>query len=625
MPPIVRGAMPIHGRLVNVDGGLNIAVISEGFTLAELPGFAVVAQQLVQAFTTTPPFSTSAPQLNIIRVDVESRSSARLIVDRSGATPPPPWEIAFGTRFNREGTPRLIFGDDRLVKTTIRRDANLPFVDHFLVVVNSLLEGGAATNGVGWFTLHGTTWAQVAVHELGHSAYGLADEYEYSTGLTGELPGTYFGAEPAAPNVTANPDRATLRDTIKWKPLLTFGLPMPTTKPSVPPTSCTAFNKPPFGVFAADAVGAYEGAEQRACRIFRPVQTCKMRDHDRPFCPVCARAIAAAPNGHFEPVINVFFEVAVPDRRVGSGVDWTHVVMLPATSGPLDSESVLFYETASGAFQVSNLDVLQVGLASDVAHGVTDPGLQWLVPVVSSSGVQLIGLRLTPPSRIQYRIGLAQSFQPQQVQQVAELPIAPFIVASFTRGANTFLLRYQRTSGLIGLEHLNPNGQVGAFPQIPIALEAWEPGWSAITVVQGNFKDLVLCYDTKSGTAAIREIPSLTGSAITQPIWTATNHLVPGLTHFRSILRGSLPFVIGMSSFTGMGGMYTVRAAGKGLDFFQSIPMPTDVPMQPASAAGPGVGGTAFLLRQSRVDLRQLIAYNRVRNVLRVYRVSEIV
>jgi hypothetical protein len=622
MPPIVRGVTAIHGRLVDVDGGLNIAVISEGFTLAELPGFGVVAQQLVQAFTTTPPFSTSGARMNIIRVDVESRSSARLITDLSGATPPPPWEIAFGARFNREGIPRYVFGDDLLVRKTIRKDANLPFIDHFVVVVNSLLNGGGAKDGVGWFTLHGT-WAQTAVHELGHSAYGLADEYEHSTALPGELPGTYFGAEPAAPNVTANPDRATLRDTIKWKPLLTFGLPMPTTKPSVPPTSCTAFNKPAFGQFPADAVGAYEGAEQRACRIFRPVQSCKMRDHDDPFCPVCARGITTAPNGHFEPVINVFSEVPVPDRRGGSGVDWTHVVLLPATSGPLDSDFVLFYDAASGAFQVSNLDVLQASLASDVVHGVTDSGLQWLVPVVSSTGVQLIGLRLTPPSRLQYRIGLAQGFQPQQVQQVPELPIAPFIVTSFTRGSNTFLLRYQRTSGLMGLEHLNPNGQVGAFPQIPIALEAWEPGWSAIAVVQGNFKDFVLCYDTKSGTAAIREVPSLTGSASTPPIWTASNHLVPGLTHFRSILRGSLPFVIGMSSFTGMGGMYTVRAAGKGLDFLQSIPMPTDVPMQPASAAGPGGGGDAFLLRRS-VDLRQLIAYNRVRNVLRVYRVAEI-
>src|SRR5262245_24372511 len=127
MPPIVRGVAAIHGRLVNVDGGLNIAVISEGFTQVELPGFAVVAEKLVQAFTTTPPFSTTAPQMNIIRVDVESRSSARLIADRSGATPAPPWETAFGARFNREGIPRSVFGDGRLVKKTIRQDASLPF------------------------------------------------------------------------------------------------------------------------------------------------------------------------------------------------------------------------------------------------------------------------------------------------------------------------------------------------------------------------------------------------------------------------------------------------------------------------------------------------------------------
>ena len=39
-------------------------------------------------------------------------------------------------------------------------------------------------------------------------------------------------------------------------------------------------------------VGAFEGGGYRAKGVYRPVETCRMRDNHNPaFCPVCERAI----------------------------------------------------------------------------------------------------------------------------------------------------------------------------------------------------------------------------------------------------------------------------------------------------------------------------------------------
>ena len=58
--------------------------------------------------------------------------------------------------------------------------------------------------------------AQIAIHEMGHSAFGLADEYG------GNGAGTPAG-EPSQPNVT----RDTSLTTNKWRDLIAPSTPMP--------------------------------------------------------------------------------------------------------------------------------------------------------------------------------------------------------------------------------------------------------------------------------------------------------------------------------------------------------------------------------------------------------------
>ncbi|MEZ5193243.1 MAG: M64 family metallopeptidase [Nocardioides sp.] len=130
--------------------------------------------------------------------------------------------------------------------------ALVPDVDVILVFVNHVQPGGTGADGVavsyagGW--LDGT-----AIHELGHSAFGLGDEYPYLAGCaSGETTqDQYTGAEPLEPNLTINVDRAT----IKWASYVDASTPLPTTV-NPDPTQCDTQPNP----FPDDTIGAYEAA-----------------------------------------------------------------------------------------------------------------------------------------------------------------------------------------------------------------------------------------------------------------------------------------------------------------------------------------------------------------------------
>jgi len=113
---------------------------------------------------------------------------------------------------------------------------------------------------------------------MGHSVYGLTDEYGSGDGLA-PPPG-----EPSQPNAT----RDTNRTTTKWRALIKAATPMPSQcNPACTASTCVAPTLPP----PADAVGTYEGANYSDCGVYRPLANCKMRELVAPFCPVCAGVI----------------------------------------------------------------------------------------------------------------------------------------------------------------------------------------------------------------------------------------------------------------------------------------------------------------------------------------------
>ena len=194
------------------------------------------------------------------------------------ATPPVTastyFDATFCSMFAGSPLERLLTIDDGLALSVA--NTYVPLKNQVLCIVNSTKYGGS---GGSVATCSVDPQAnEIAIHEIGHSAFLLADEYG------GNGSGTPAG-EPGQPNVT----RDTNRTTNKWRALIAPTTPMPSACDATCASStCTPPATPP----AAGAVGTYEGAIYSDCNTYRPLPSCYMRDY-APFCPVCAGVIRA--------------------------------------------------------------------------------------------------------------------------------------------------------------------------------------------------------------------------------------------------------------------------------------------------------------------------------------------
>jgi hypothetical protein len=150
---------------------------------------------------------------------------------------------------------------------------------------NSPVYGGSGgTIGVTSTASTPDGWENIAIHEMGHSALGLADEYASYQGCGIDTDRDHYtSGEPSQPNVTIDSDRVS----IKWVDLIMDATPMPTT--SNP--DCTQCDSQPSPV-PTGTVGAFEGADSYHCGVYRPEFDCRMRSLSSPFCAVCQGQIS---------------------------------------------------------------------------------------------------------------------------------------------------------------------------------------------------------------------------------------------------------------------------------------------------------------------------------------------
>jgi hypothetical protein len=134
-----------------------------------------------------------------------------------------------------------------------------------LVVANSAKYGGSG--GAATVFSCEPNWAsEIAIHELGHSLFGLADEYDAG--------GQAATMSPVEPNVSGS----AVRSQLKWASFVAATTPLPTQRRGAP-------------VPAGKPIGAYEGAKYQPSSVYRPEFDCKMRTPGQPFCAVCRRII----------------------------------------------------------------------------------------------------------------------------------------------------------------------------------------------------------------------------------------------------------------------------------------------------------------------------------------------
>lgn len=281
----------VIGAVQILDNGdpaerFNLVLVAEGYRESELAQFASDADHFVEGFLGTDPFDIHQCAFNIWRLDVASDESGAddpVACGGTGATP----RTFFDARFCNNGIRRALTCNKVSVMNVVSN--HVPQYHSAQVIVNSPVYGG--TGGAVGISSTATEnlsgdpvdWRDILIHEMGHSIFGLADEYFYYAGCDENEPAQnqHDSFEPPEPNVTISP-----MATGKWSDLITTGN-LPTS------TNPNCGQCPPDIVPAPSnlIVGTYEGAHYTHCGAYRPSYNCKMRKLSEPFCAVCRREI----------------------------------------------------------------------------------------------------------------------------------------------------------------------------------------------------------------------------------------------------------------------------------------------------------------------------------------------
>lgn len=270
---------PFEG--VNLTGCVDLAIVAEGYTEAQMGKFYADCQRAVDALFEREPFKSLKNRFNVVAVAAPSKESGPSVPHR-GVWHSTPANSHYDTFYSNR---YLMSQDMHRIYDLL---SGVPF-EHIMVLVNSdTYGGGGIFNQVTFSTSDHPTFKQVFVHEFGHSYGGLGDEYAYD-----DMDEEWYPAdtEPWEPNLT------TLKDfESKWADLMPKKQPIPTPlDPKVPDfkridqndaKAMEALNK------CTQVVGVFEGAGYQSKGCYRPAQECRMKINEvLDFCPVCRRAI----------------------------------------------------------------------------------------------------------------------------------------------------------------------------------------------------------------------------------------------------------------------------------------------------------------------------------------------
>ena len=280
--PGKRDYTPTEGPLdgdPDITECIDLAIVAEGYTHAQMGKFYSDCQRAVDALFAREPFKSLKNRFNVVAVAAESLEGGPSVPHLGR------WRhTAVSTNYDT-------FYSDRYLTT---RDihhlydllSGVPF-EHIIVLVNSdTYGGGGIYNQVMVTTSDHPTFAQVLVHEFGHSYAGLGDEYFYDDAYETMYPAD---TEPWEPNLTTLVDFQS-----KWADMLPKGTAIPTPPdPKVPNYRKITNEKEQRLLNAAtQRVGVFEGGGYQSKGVYRPAQECRMKVNEvEDFCPVCARAI----------------------------------------------------------------------------------------------------------------------------------------------------------------------------------------------------------------------------------------------------------------------------------------------------------------------------------------------
>jgi hypothetical protein len=161
-------------------------------------------------------------------------------------------DTALDSAFNCASIDRLLCASNTKVLSVVGSVLEPDARDVIIVVANSTRYGGSG-GAIAAISMHPAA-TELALHELGHTLFGLADEYDYGT--------CNLNFEPAAGNASLVATRA-----VKWGGLIGSN----TSVPTVP------------GQYPNGTVGVFDGGQYCKTGKYRPTEDSKMRTLGQPW------------------------------------------------------------------------------------------------------------------------------------------------------------------------------------------------------------------------------------------------------------------------------------------------------------------------------------------------------
>ena len=267
------------GQAPDITGCIDLAIVAEGYTHAQMGKFYTDCQRVVDALFAHEPFTSLKDRFNVVAVASESYTSGPSVphLGRWSST-------ATGAHYDTFYSNRYLMVDD--IHRLYDLLTGVPF-EHIIVLVNSdTYGGGGIYNQLLVTTSDHPTFHQVLVHEFGHSYAGLGDEYFYDDSYESMYPAD---TEPWEPNLTTLVDFES-----KWADMVPAGTAVPTPPDATVPDYKYITNEDEQQRLdaATQRVGVFEGGGYQSRGVYRPAQECRMKINEvTNFCPVCSRAI----------------------------------------------------------------------------------------------------------------------------------------------------------------------------------------------------------------------------------------------------------------------------------------------------------------------------------------------
>ncbi|MFD5824251.1 M64 family metallopeptidase [Lentzea sp. NPDC060358] len=178
----------------NPSDAFDLVFVGDGYTSADLATYSANVLSKWNELSAVEPFASYKQYFNVWQVNVISPESGVDHDPTKGLLKDTALDMGFWCQGRDAQTERLLCVNETKAKEYA---AAAPQADQVIALGNTTKYGGAG-GSVATAAGSNAQAGQIAIHELGHSIGGLADEYDYPYE-------TYTGSEPREINVTKDP------------------------------------------------------------------------------------------------------------------------------------------------------------------------------------------------------------------------------------------------------------------------------------------------------------------------------------------------------------------------------------------------------------------------------------